>query len=266
LAFGSLQKRWIMKKHIVGNWKMNTTCESAKLLITSIAQGLSADTSAVVGVAPPAVYLSTVLASAGASPIQVGAQNCHEAESGAFTGENSVAMLKDVGAHFTIIGHSERRHVFGETTERLSAKVKSALEKSLPVIFCVGEQLAERDAGDHESVVKEQCKSALQGVSADQMALVRIAYEPVWAIGTGRTASPEQAGAMHQIIRGLLAELYGSDIANNTAILYGGSVKPANAHALLNTVGIDGALVGGASLKSDSFLAIVNAASAATGE
>ncbi|MDF1662678.1 MAG: triose-phosphate isomerase [Planctomycetota bacterium] len=247
-----------MKKHIVGNWKMNGSAAFTEALVSEISAGLSA-AHAVVGVTPPSLYFSTAKSKA-TNGLLVGVQNCHEAESGAFTGEHSVSMIKDMSADFVIIGHSERRHVFGETDEQISAKVKAALSKGLPVILCVGEKLEERDAGSHEALVGTQTKSALNGVSAEQMSKVWVAYEPVWAIGTGRTASPEQAGAMHEVIRALLVELYGSEIAHKTPILYGGSVKPNNAEALLNTKGIDGALVGGASLKSDSFLAIINAA------
>ena len=239
---------------------MNTQSKSAQELVEGIIKGYTRASSVVVGVAPPAIYVPTILAAVNGSSIQVGMQNCHENDSGAFTGEVSVPMINDIGAHFAIIGHSERRHVFGETNERIAAKVKASVDSGLAVIVCVGERLAEREAGEHEELVREQIRSAVGKLSVEQMALVRIAYEPVWAIGTGLTATPEQAGAMHQVIRSLLLELYGADIAEKTPILYGGSVKAANAEALLSTKGIDGALVGGASLKSESFLAIINAA------
>ena len=246
-----------MKKHIVGNWKMNGSAAFTEQLVSELSAGLTGN--AVVGVAPPSLYFSTAKSKAGQG-LLVGLQNCHEAESGAFTGELSTSMIQDMAADFVIIGHSERRHVFGESSEQIHGKVQAALAKELTVILCVGEKLEERDAGTHEDLVREQTKSGLEGVNAEQMSRVWVAYEPVWAIGTGRTASPEQAGAMHEVIRALLAELYSSDLADKTPILYGGSVKPNNADALLNTNGIDGALVGGASLKSDSFLAIINAA------
>lgn len=247
-----------MKKHIVGNWKMNGSAAFTETLVSEISAGVT-EGLAVVGVAPPSLYFSVAKSKATAG-VLVGAQNCHQAESGAFTGEHAASMLKDMSADFVILGHSERRHVFGESDEQVAAKVKAALSQDLTVILCVGEKLEERDAGRHEDLVRGQTKDALDGVSAEQMSKVWIAYEPVWAIGTGRTASPEQAGAMHEVIRALISELYGAELAQRTPILYGGSVKPNNAEALLNTKGIDGALVGGASLKSDSFLAIINAA------
>lgn len=252
-----------MKALIVGNWKMNKHIADAEALVQALKTGLESQAAVLdhceVGVCPPALALASVAKVLSGTAVAVGGQNCHQEDSGAFTGEVSASMLKDAGAGFVLVGHSERRQYYKESNELLSAKLRAALEVGLQVIFCVGESLKEREANDQEAVVGGQVRAVLTGLTDEQMASVRVAYEPVWAIGTGRTASPEQAGAMHVFIRGVLTELFGQERAQSTPILYGGSVKPANAVALLGTEGIDGALVGGASLKAQDFLSIIAA-------
>jgi triosephosphate isomerase len=210
-----------------------------------------------IAVCPPFVYLAQVAAAVAGSRIAVGAQNCFYENNGAFTGEISAAMLKDVGCRYVILGHSERRHVIGEMDELINRKVLKALSDGLDVILAVGELLAERDAGTTLEVVSRQVKRGTEGVGKAEMARVTIAYEPVWAIGTGRTATPQQAQEVHAMIRSLLAALYGNELAQQIRIQYGGSVKASNAKELLACPDIDGALVGGASLKAEEFAGIV---------
>jgi len=210
-------------------------------------------------VCPPLVYLSDVRAALGESNIALGAQNMFYEDNGAFTGEVSAAMLKDVGCRFVILGHSERRGVIGETDELINRKIIKALADGLEVIFCIGELLEERRAGQTMDVVSRQVKIGLEGVTAEDIARVTLAYEPVWAIGTGVTATPEEAQEVHAMIRGLLSNTYDGATAEGVRIQYGGSVRPVNAGELLAQADIDGALVGGASLKSTDFAAIVNA-------
>ena len=246
---------------IAGNWKMNTDRASAFELAEALAAAQAVRSEDVdVAVAPPAVYLETVAQALKNSPVHVGAQNVAQATSGAYTGEISAAMIKDVGGSFAIVGHSERRHVYGESDKLVNERVRMALEEELDVILCLGETLADRDAKQTEQVVREQLVRGLDGVSSVGMERVTLAYEPVWAIGTGRNATPEQASEVHVYLRGLLAGLYDDATAEDTRIQYGGSVKPDNAAELLSAEGIDGALVGGASLKARDFLAIVEAA------
>jgi len=247
------------KPYIAGNWKMNLDRASGTALAKALADAVS-DDSVEVAVAPPFVYLAAVAEAVKGSSVRVGGQNMYHEASGAFTGEVSAAMLLDVGCDFVILGHSERRHVLGETDEEINRKVHAALAAGLDVILCVGETQAERESGSTEAVVKRHMTQGLAGVTAEQMARVTIAYEPVWAIGTGLTATPEQAGEVHQYTRGLLSGLYGSEVAETTRIQYGGSVKPSNAAELLAVPDIDGCLVGGASLKPDQFLPIIEAA------
>jgi triosephosphate isomerase len=246
---------------LAGNWKMNLDRASAFELAEALAasQAVRAD-GVEVAVAPPAVYLELVVQAVKGSPIRVGTQNVAQATSGAYTGEISAAMVQDLGGSFAIVGHSERRHVYGETDKLINERVRMALEQELDVILCLGETLAERDGKQTEAVVREQLVRGLDGVSSVGMQRVTIAYEPVWAIGTGRTATPQQASEVHVYLRGLLAGLYDDATAEETRIQYGGSVKPDNAAELLAAEGIDGALVGGASLKARDFLAIVEAA------
>jgi len=247
------------KLFIAGNWKMNMDLAGAKALAEALAEQVGASEAVDLAVAPPFVYLPAVAEALRGSKIALAAQNMFHEDNGAFTGETSSAMLKDVGCSHVILGHSERRHVIGETDEMINRKVVKALGDGLKVILCVGELLEQRDAGTTNDVVAEQVKIGLEGVSADAMANVTIAYEPVWAIGTGRTATPEQAQEVHAMIRGLLGDLHGPDVAAATIIQYGGSVKPSNAAELLAQADIDGALVGGAALKAADFAGIVRA-------
>ena len=247
-------------KLIVGNWKMFTTRSSAVELAKAVAAGLKAGAPTRVGVAVPGPWITSVVDSVRGTAVEVGGQNCHFEKEGAFTGETSAAMLVDAGCSFVVIGHSERRHGFGEGDDLLNKKLKAALAVDLPVIFCVGELLAEREAAQTEAVLDRQLTRGLAGLTAAQLAHVVVAYEPVWAIGTGKVATTEQAQAAHAFIRGKVATLFGADAAAKLLIQYGGSVKADNAAALLHQPDIDGALVGGASLKADSFLAIVHAA------
>lgn len=219
-----------------------------------------------VGLFPAMVHLDEVIRQAAGSAVQVGGQNCSDEESGAFTGEVSAAMLKDIGAGVVLLGHSERRHVYGESDEFIARKVQRALDAGLDVMLCVGETIEQRRAGETETVCRTQLTAGLAGVDrslvggANGPGRVTLAYEPVWAIGTGETASPEQAGAVHTYLRGVLAGVFDQEAADAIRILYGGSVKPSNAKELLSVADIDGALVGGASLKPDLFLPIIDAA------
>ena len=250
-----------MRKLLVaGNWKMNTLSASAQELASALASQVPAVGDAVdVLVAPPFPYLMTVRDAIGDSGIELGAQNAYHEAPGAFTGETAIEMLQDVGCTSVILGHSERRHVMGETDEDINRKVIAVLEKGLTVILCVGELLSEREAGSTEAVLDRQMAGGLAGVDADTMKDVVIAYEPVWAIGTGVTASPDQAESAHAHLRNWLASNYNAEVAEATRILYGGSVKPSNAEELLQQTNVDGALVGGASLKAEDFMGIIQA-------
>lgn len=242
---------------VAGNWKMNLLGTAG----AALADALSAKypTSSVeILVCPPAPYLASVHAKVSGSAVRVGGQNLYFAPQGAFTGEVSGDMLRDVGCSSVLVGHSERRQFFGETDELLAKKVAATLQHGLQVVLCVGELLSERQSDQTEAVLKKQL-SGLSQVSAEQMANVVVAYEPVWAIGTGVTASTEQAQQAHAFLRGELKTLYGEQVAVATRILYGGSVKADNALELLSQPDVDGALVGGASLKADSFIAIIEA-------
>ncbi len=238
---------------IAGNWKLHKTIQESVDLVTAIARGAKGIEGVDIAVAPVALSLHAVAQAAAGSKVHVAAQHTHDALQGAFTGELSPALIKDAGASHCIIGHSERRSLFGETDAGVNRKAKLLIETGLTPILCVGETLAQRDAGETLSVVSGQLRAALDGVD---VAKVIIAYEPVWAIGTGRTATPEQAQEVHAAIRADLP----APVAQSTTILYGGSVKPANAASLLAQGDIDGALVGGASLDPESFLAIIDAA------
>ena len=245
-----------MRKIIVaGNWKMNKTSAEAVEIILKLNE-LIADVKGVeVIIGPPFTALSEAKKAAG--KVKVAAQNMHWEEKGAFTGEISPIMLTDLGIDYVILGHSERRAYFGETNEIINKKIKSALAHGLNPILCVGEKLEDRENGNTENVVEDHVKGGLDGISKAEMTRIVIAYEPVWAIGTGKTATPEQAEEVHAFIRKLLTEMYDAEIARNTPILYGGSVKPANSKALFSKENIDGGLVGGASLKADDFSIIV---------
>jgi triosephosphate isomerase len=247
------------KKFIAGNWKMYTTAAAARSLAAGVAKGVT-DDAVTVAVCPPFPWLGVVHEAIKGSPVKLGAQNCHYAAEGAFTGEVSPAMLLDAGCQYVIVGHSERRHGIAEPDRFLNLKVKAATKAGLHVIFCVGELLSEREAGLTEDLVWFQVAAGLNGLTPEMIARLTIAYEPVWAIGTGKVASPAQAQEVHAFIRQGFGREYGEAAAKNLTILYGGSVKPDNAAEILKQPDVDGALVGGASLKADSFLGIVNAA------
>jgi len=241
---------------VAGNWKMNATVADTDALLAGILAGDTQNCD--VAVFPPFPFLTQALGNLAGSAIQVGAQNCSDQDAGAFTGEVSAKMLKDLGATMVIIGHSERRSLYGETDEIVLQKTRKALDAGLIAVVCVGETLAERQAGNEESVVGTQLKLLLQDLSDEDWKNIVIAYEPVWAIGTGETATPEQAQAMHAFIRRLLAER-SAEIAQATRLLYGGSVKSGNAAELFSQADIDGGLVGGASLDAAEFLGICGA-------
>lgn len=248
---------------VAGNWKMNTTRQAGVELAAAVAAACPKGQSSVdVAVCPPFPYLEAVGKAISGSAVELGAQNCSNEKPGAFTGETAVEMLLDVGCHWVILGHSERRQLMGETDAQISAKARTALAKGLPVILCVGELLEQRQAGKTEAVLDSQMAGSLEGIDATALSKVVIAYEPVWAIGTGVTATTEQAEAAHHHLRKWLASRYNQQTAESTRILYGGSVKPDNAGALLSQPNVDGALVGGASLKAADFLAIIKAAGA----
>ena len=242
---------------LAGNWKMNLTRKSALELARALRDRAKGWKDRDVAVFPPFVYIDEVARALLGSNVRVGGQNVCDEASGAFTGEVSAAMLADVGATWTLVGHSERRHLYGESDELANAKVAAALAAGLEVILCVGETLDERQAGRTEEVVGRQLTRGLAGLSEEDAERVTLAYEPVWAIGTGHNATPEQAGAVHEYLRGVLSGLYTEALARERRILYGGSVKPANAQSLMAVPSVDGALVGGASLEAQSFLAIV---------
>jgi len=247
-----------MRRTIVaGNWKMNASKESVNKLILGILSGMSGVRSEVV-VCAPFPYLSQVEALIAHSQIKLGAQNLNSNSSGAFTGEVSANMIKDFGAKHVIVGHSERRSLYGETSSLVAEKVKAALDSDLTPILCVGESIEERESGETETVVAEQINTVVELVGIDAFRKIIIAYEPVWAIGTGKTASPGQAQAVHLFIRNLLRESDES-IAQNTPILYGGSMNAGNARKLISCADIDGGLIGGAALKAEDFLHICRA-------
>jgi triosephosphate isomerase len=247
------------KKFIAGNWKMNTTAASGATLAKALAEQVGTQEGVDVAVCPPFPYLSAVKAALGASRIALGAQDVFYENDGAFTGEVSAAMLKDVGCTYAICGHSERRHVIGETDEIINSKVLKAIAEGIGPIFCVGELLSQRQAGETLDVVTRQVRMGLEGVTGADIGKVTIAYEPVWAIGTGVVATSAQAQEVHAMIRKLLAEMYDAPTAERIRIQYGGSVKASNAKELLGCPDVDGALVGGASLKAAEFVGIIRA-------
>ena len=248
---------------IAGNWKMNKTATEGVELAKAVAAAVGIESAVQVVLCPPFTALSGAVAAVEGTHLSVGAQNMHDKANGAFTGEVSAAMLRDLHVSYVILGHSERRTLFGETDEIVNRKVAAALRNQLRPIFCVGETLAEREAGSTLKVVQTQVERGLEGVSREQATSVVIAYEPVWAIGTGKVATTAQAQEVHAFIRGLLVKLFGEPVAQRIRILYGGSMKPANAPELLAQSDIDGGLIGGASLESRSFVELVNAALAA---
>ncbi|MCB0596689.1 MAG: triose-phosphate isomerase [Lewinellaceae bacterium] len=239
-----------------GNWKMNTDYNEGRELAKAVVSGLqSSDVLVVLGT--PYVHLKNIsVIVKDISTIKLAAQNCHHEESGAYTGEISAGMLKSCDVDYVILGHSERREYFGEADELIAKKIDIVLKHGMQPIYCCGEKLEVREAGKHEELVGEQVSKALFHLSKEQMGQVVVAYEPVWAIGTGKTASPEQAQEMHKFIRSLIQKKFGKEVAQATSILYGGSVKPDNAKELFAQPDVDGGLVGGASLKAKDFLAI----------
>lgn len=247
------------KKIVAGNWKMNKNLADTKSLLEELKSKIGDDTTAEIIVAPTFVNLSTACESLQTSKIKVAAQNMHQEESGAYTGEISADMLKNIDVDTVILGHSERRAYFGETDELLSKKVNAALKHEMSIIFCFGEELQDRRNDNHFTVVENQLKNGLFHVDTSSWKNIVLAYEPVWAIGTGETASPEQAQEMHAFIRKTIAGAFGQDVADNVTILYGGSVKPNNAKEIFSKEDVDGGLIGGASLDSESFSAIAAA-------
>lgn len=245
------------KPIILGNWKMFTNLAEATELVKTLKSEVGDLSNIEIGVCPPFVYLSAVKDIIHDSNINLGAQNSHWQKEGAFTGEVSPVMIKDIGCAYLIIGHSERRHQMSETDDIINKKLKAALETGLIPIFCIGELLEERQEGKTESVLRRQLEQGLNGITPEQMSQVIIAYEPVWAIGTGKTATPEQAQESHSFIRKFIATIFSETIASDIRIIYGGSVKPENIRDLSAQPDLDGALVGGASLKADSFSQII---------
>jgi len=252
------------KKLFAANWKMNLVPVAARDLIRALRAQLDPQFSTLskdreVMIAPPAILIPAVQQELAGSAILLGAQNMYFEDQGAFTGEISAPMLKAYGVACVILGHSERRHIFGENDELINKKVKTALRHGLAPVLCVGETLAQREAGDTTKILTNQLLNGLDELDSSQIAQVTIAYEPVWAIGTGKNATPEQAQAEHSALRGVLVERAGRDVAHSVRILYGGSVTAENVDSLMSRPDIDGALVGGASLKADSFVRIVRA-------
>lgn len=252
------------EKIVAGNWKMNCTLDEGKKLTSEIINMVATEVNSDVKVIlnPPFIHLTTLKALIGDSEkVYLGAQNCNENESGAFTGEVSTAMLKSIEVDYVIIGHSERREYFEESDELLAQKVKKVLDQGLTPIFCCGEKLESREAGEQEKIVKDQIKAALFNLTDEEIRKVVIAYEPVWAIGTGKTATADQAQEMHAYIRKELSAQFSEATGQSLPILYGGSVKPGNAQEIFSKPDVDGGLIGGASLKSRDFVDIIKASS-----
>ena len=247
------------KKIVAGNWKMNTTLEEGVGLAKDVNEALKhAEVECDVVICVPFTHLASVNAVID-TKLGLGAENCADHKSGAYTGEVSASMVASTGATYVILGHSERRQYYGETAETPKEKVALALDNNLTPIFCIGEVLEQRENGSYLDVVKSQIEDALFGLSAAEFSKLILAYEPVWAIGTGKTATDDQAQEMHAHIRSVIAGKYGKEIADNTSILYGGSCKPSNARALFAKPDVDGGLIGGASLDAESFMGIVTA-------
>ncbi len=245
---------------IAGNWKMHMTIEQSLELVKGIHYGLKFPGEVDVVVAPPFTALERVANFLQDSYIGVSAQNMHWQDKGAYTGEIPAGFIKDVGCDYVIIGHSERRQYFDETDETVNLKTKNAFKHGLIPIVCVGETLEERESGNFAAVIENQIKNGLAGLSSSEANVIVVAYEPVWAIGTGKTASPQQAEDVHHLIRSLLERMFGGMVADSIRILYGGSVKPSNSKELLSLPNIDGALIGGAALKADDFIAVIKSA------
>lgn len=247
------------EKIVAGNWKMNTTISETKDLLNEIKAQNANKTATRVIVAPPFTNLQQAVEILDDTPIEVAAQNMHQEEKGAFTGEVSANMLKNLNVNIVILGHSERRAIFHETDALLTEKINTALKHQMTPIFCVGEELKDRKGNKHFEVVEKQLKNALFHLNSADWDKIILAYEPVWAIGTGETASPEQAQEIHAFIRQTIAEKYGQSLADAVSILYGGSVKPSNAKEIFAQNDVDGGLIGGASLKAEDFIAITTA-------
>jgi len=248
------------EKIIAGNWKMYKTIKEAENTIAALSEKINkVEINKTIYIAAPFPFLDRLIQKFGDSSIQFGAQNINENEEGAFTGETSGKMLQSIGCKFVLIGHSERRDIYKESNEVINKKIKAALQNQLQPVFCCGERLEERNNGNHFDTIKKQLEESLFILTEEEINQVVIAYEPVWAIGTGLTASPEQAQEMHQFIRSQLREKFGDHTAENCLILYGGSVKPSNATTLFSQADIDGGLVGGASLAADDFFQIITA-------
>ena len=248
-------------KVIAGNWKMNNDISESQNLITRLTSGLSGkNLNCEVIICPPFTSLSEAASLVKATPVKLGAQNMYLYENGAFTGEISAKMLKSVGCEYVILGHSERRMIFKETDKLINEKIRTALKAGLKAIFCIGETLEEREKGIEKEVLNTQLSGGLNEISVEEMKNIIIAYEPVWAIGTGKTATPGQAEEMHNFIRTYIENDFTPEVAENLVIQYGGSVKPDNARDLLSQKNIDGALIGGACLKADSFISIIESA------
>lgn len=248
-----------MRKQIVaGNWKMNNDLSQTEELLASLKEKVIPENVTVM-VAPPFISLYKAFESIKSHPITLAAQNMHQSKSGAFTGEISAQMLKSVGVNVVILGHSERRAYFHENNEILAEKINTALDNDMTVIYCFGEELEDRKSGNHFKIVKQQLEQALFHIANASWEKIILAYEPVWAIGTGETASPDQAQEIHKYVRDLIAKSYNTTIANHVSILYGGSVKPSNAAEIFSKNDVDGGLIGGAALHAEDFIAIVNA-------
>jgi triosephosphate isomerase len=247
------------KKIVAGNWKMHKNATQTQELLNDLIAKIPAETTAQVLVAPTFVNLASAVNQLKSTAIGVSAQNIHQAASGAYTGEISADMLKSIGVNTVILGHSERRAIFNETDALIASKVDAALQNDMTVIFCFGEELKDRQSENHFNIVENQLKDGLFHIEAKDWEKIVLAYEPVWAIGTGETASPEQAQEMHKFIRETVLEAFGSNVAEDVSILYGGSVKPDNAKEIFSKPDVDGGLIGGAALKAEDFLAIVTA-------
>jgi triosephosphate isomerase (TIM) len=247
----------VRRPFIAGNWKMFKTAKETAALAEELKKKLKGVSDIDIAICPPFLSIPAAVESLKGANIKVGAQNMHFEETGAFTGEISSAMIVESGAKIVILGHSERRHIFGETDEFINKKLKKALSAALKPVLCIGEKLEERESGKTEQVLHTQLTNSLKGISSDEMTDIVIAYEPVWAIGTGKTATPEQAESAHVYVRKVLAEMFSKDTAEKVIIQYGGSVKPENIDEIMACENIDGVLVGGASLKADSFERIV---------
>lgn len=248
------------KKIVAGNWKMHKNAEQTEDLLNQLTAKILPEFKVEVIVAPTFVNLSSAVHHTKFTPVHVAAQNMHQAEGGAFTGEISADMLKSIGINTVILGHSERRSIFHETDALIANKVDTALKHDMTVIFCLGEELKDRHANNHFNIVENQLRDGLFFLKTEDWKKIVLAYEPVWAIGTGETATPEQAQEMHKFIRETIRKAYGSDVAEELSILYGGSVKPDNAKEIFSKPDVDGGLIGGASLVAEDFVAIVKAA------